>query len=44
MTRDFDPLRANKPGVNFETFHFTIRGKLSIIRCDKQQCRPKVCC
>ena len=28
--------RANKTGFNLIIFHFTIRGKLSIIRCDKR--------
>ena len=27
--------RANKTGYNLMIFHFDIRGKLSIIRCDK---------
>ena len=29
------PLAADKAGFNLKTFHFDIRGKLSIIRCDK---------
>ena len=29
------PLRADKTGFNLIIFHFNIRGKLSIIRCDK---------
>ena len=29
------PLGANKTGVNLIIVHFDIRGKLSIIRCDK---------
>ncbi len=28
-------LRADKTGFNLIIFHFNIRGKLSIIRCDK---------
>ena len=31
----FRTLGANKSGINPMIFHFTIRGKLSIIRCDK---------
>ncbi len=29
------PLAADKTGFNLKIFHFDIRGKLSIIRCDK---------
>ncbi len=29
------PLAADKTGFNLKFFHFDIRGKLSIIRCDK---------
>ncbi len=32
---DLRPLGADKPGYNRIIFHFDIRGKLSIIRCDK---------
>ena len=31
----FRPLMADKTGFNLKIFHFDIRGKLSIIRCDK---------
>ncbi len=30
------PLAADKTGFNLKIFHFDIRGKLSIIRCDKK--------
>ncbi len=29
------PLAADKTGFNLKIFHFDIRGKMSIIRCDK---------
>ncbi len=35
------PLAADKTGFHLKIFHFDIRGKLSIIRCDKYILMPK---
>ncbi len=35
VSPDLRPLAADKTGFNLKIFHFDIRGKLSIIRCDK---------
>ena len=35
------PLAADKTGFNLKIFSFDIRGKLSIIRCDKYILKPK---
>ena len=35
LARASGPSELNKTGFNLKNFHFNIRGKLSIIRCDK---------